>query len=293
MPPRGKLHLGSNIGIDKEQAYKDKIAELQKNQVRDVPLLLIDEIENVRKSYDQDGIKQLAASIKEKGLLQPVILNERGTRYGIQAGHRRVLAFRSLQRDTIPSIIRPSAEYLAEIQLIENIQREDLSPSDLELAVKALVQRHESQDKVAEILMKSKQWVSNVLAASRVRENLGHTLENQGVKDSIPSGHLTDIAALPAAEQAQATKEALAEGGGKRAFRKAAQKAKAARGVPDSQTRQAPLLSFALTALRHHDGKVDLKVEIKGKPGDRAKARFNAFCEDIKSLLAAEEGTGA
>ena len=127
MPPRGKLHLGSNIGIDKEQAYKDRIEELQKNQVREVPLLLIDEIENVRKSYDRDGIKQLAASIKEKGLLQPVILSERGTRYGIQAGHRRVLAFRLLQRETIPSIIRPSAEYLAEIQLIENIQREDLS----------------------------------------------------------------------------------------------------------------------------------------------------------------------
>ena len=78
MPPRGKLHLGSNIGIDKEQAYKDRIEELQKNQVREVPLLLIDEIENVRKSYDKDGIKQLAASIKEKGLLQPVILSERG-----------------------------------------------------------------------------------------------------------------------------------------------------------------------------------------------------------------------
>ena len=293
MPPRGKLHLGSNIGIDKEQAYKDKIAELQKNQVRDVPLLLIDEIENVRKSYDKDGIKQLAASIKEKGLLQPVILSERGTRYGIQAGHRRVLAFRLLQRETIPSIIRPSAEYLAEIQLIENIQREDLSPSDLELAVKALVKRHDSQEKVAEILMKSKQWVSNVLAASRVRENLGHTLENQGVKNSIPSGHLTDIAALPAAEQAQATKEALADGGGKRAFRKAAQKAKAARGLAGSQTKPTFLLSFALTALRRHDGKVELKVEIKGDPDTEAKARFGAFCQDINSLLGVGEVTGA
>jgi hypothetical protein len=138
--------------------------------------------------------------------------------------------------------------------------------------------------------MKSKQWVSNVLAASRVRENLGHTLENQGVKDSIPSGHLRDIAALPAAEQEQVTKEALAEGGGKRAFRKAAQKAKAARGLPDSQTKQTLLLfSFALTALKQHDGKVDLKVEIKAEPGAKAKARFDAFCEDIKSLLAMEE----
>ena len=107
MPPKGKLRIGSNIGIDKEQAYKDKIEELQKNQVRDIPLLLIDEIENVRSSYDQSGIKQLAASIEKNGLLQPVLLSEKGTRYGIQAGHRRVLAFRLLQRETIPSIIRP------------------------------------------------------------------------------------------------------------------------------------------------------------------------------------------
>jgi len=289
MPPRGKLHLGSNIGIDKEQAYKDRIAELQKNQVREVPLVLIDEIENVRKSYDQEGIEQLAASIKDKELLQPVILSEMGTRYGIQAGHRRVLAFRLLERETIPAIIRPSAEYLAEIQLIENIQREDLLPADLELAVISLVQRYGSQEKVAAILMKSKQWVSNVLAASRVRESLGPSLDTQGVKDSIPSGHLRDIAALPPAEQAQAAKEALADGGGKRAFRKAAQKARAARGSSNSQTNQTRAISFILTIMRQHDGKLDLKAEITGEPGEEAKARFGAFCENIKSLLIAEE----
>jgi len=289
MPPRGKLQLGSNIGIDKEQAYKEKIAELQKNQVRDVPLLLIDEIENVRKSYDQGGIKELAASIKEKGLLQPVILNELGTRYGIQAGHRRVLAFRLLERETIPSMIRPSAEYLAEIQLIENIQREDLSPADLELAVKSLVERHGSQEKVASILMKSKQWVSNILAASRVRESLGPSLEEKGVKDSIPSGHLRDIAALPENVQAQAAKEALAEGGGKRAFRKAAQKAKAARGLQHSRTDQARPVAFILTLIKRPDGKPDLKAEITGEPGEEAKARFGIFCEDIRSLLLSED----
>ena len=293
MPPRGKLQLGSNIGIDKEQAYKDKIAELQRNQVRDVPLLLIDEIENVRKSYDQDGIRQLASSIKKNGLLQPVILEERGTRYGIQAGHRRVLAFRLLQRETIPAIIRPSAEYLAEIQLIENIQREDLLPADLELAVKALVNRHGSQEKVAQILMKSKQWVSNIIAASQVRESLGPALESQGVKDTIPSSNLRDIAALPADEQAQAAKEALADGGGKRAFRKAAQKAKAARGSADSGRRPTRLFSFTLTANRHESGNADLNTEITGEPDAEAKARFEQFCEDIKSILAKRKKAGA
>ena len=186
MPPKGKLQIGSNIGIDKEQAYKDRIADLQKNQVREVPLLLIDEIKNVRSTYAEEGIRQLAASIEKRGLLQPVILSEMGTRYGIQAGHRRVLAFRLLERETIPALVKPSPEMLAEIQLIENIQREDLSPADLEIAVKDLVARHGSQEAVAELLMKSKQWVSNVIAASGAREALSPILEQHGVKSSLP-----------------------------------------------------------------------------------------------------------
>ena len=293
MPPRGKLHIGSNIGIDKEQAYRDKIKELQRNQVRDVPLVLIDEIENIRHTCDQDAIKQLAASIEKKGLLQPVILSEQGTRFGIQAGHRRVLAFRLLGRETIPSIIRPSAEYLVEIQLIENIQREDLSPADLEAAVKVLVDRHGSQEKVAQILMKSKQWVSNVLAASRVRGNLTPTLEKHGVKDSLPSGHLRDIAALPLAEQTQAAQEALESGGGKRAFRKAAQKARSDQGSPDSHAKPIPLFSLTFKAARQFDGGLVFNAEVTGDPGAEAKARFEAFCEDIKSLLLAQAETGS
>ena len=292
MPPKGKLHIGSNIGIDKEQAYKDKIEELQKNQVRDIPLVLIDEIENVRRSYDQSGIKQLAASIEKNGLLQPVLLSEKGTRYGIQAGHRRVLAFRLLQRETIPSIIRPSAEYLAEIQLIENVQREDLSPADLEVAVRALVDRHGSQEKVAQLLLKSKQWVSNVLAASRVRDVLGPTLEKHGVKDSLPSGHLRDIAALPALQQAQAVKEALESGGGKRAFRRAAEKARADQGSADSLAKPIRLFSLAFAAMRESDGRLTFNDEITGEPGAEAKARFSSFCEVLKSILLSQAATG-
>ena len=67
MPPKGKLQIGSNIGIDKEQAYKDRIADLEKNQVREIPLVLIDEIKNVRSRYDEEGIRQLAASIEKEG----------------------------------------------------------------------------------------------------------------------------------------------------------------------------------------------------------------------------------
>ena len=292
MPPKGKLHVGSNIGIDKEQAYKDKIADLERSQVREVPLVLIDEIENVRTSYDQEGIHQLAASIEKRGLLQPVILSEQGTRYGIQAGHRRVLAFRLLNRETIPALIRPSPEFLAEIQLIENIQREDLSPADLEAAVRALVTRYGTQEKVAQLLEKSKQWVSNVLAASKVRENLSTTLHEHDVKDSLPSGHLRDLATLPAADQVRAAKDALHNGGGKRAFRNAAKKARSATESPAAFKDPVLLFSFSLIVERSHDGRLVLRPEIVGEPSPDAKSRFEAFCADIESLLASRSAMG-
>ena len=288
MPPKGKLQIGSNIGIDKEQAYRDRISDLEKNQVREVPLVLIDEITNVRSSYDEEGIRQLAASIEKQGLLQPVILSEMGTRYGIQAGHRRVLAFKLLERETIPALVKPSHEVLAEIQLIENIQREDLSPEDLEIAVKALVARHGSQEAVAELLMKSKQWVSNVIAASGAREALGTVLEQHGVKSSLPSGHLRDIASLPAGDRVKAAKEALSNGGGKRAFRKAAEKAKEKRSSSASKKKPRRLFTLSLTAQKEPDGAVTLAPEVQGELSPKVKSSFEAFCRDVRTHLSAE-----
>ena len=288
MPPKGKLRIGSNIGIDKEQAYRDRISDLQKNQVREVPLILIDEIANVRSTYDEEGIRQLAASIEKQGLLQPVILSEMGTRYGIQAGHRRVLAFKHLKRETIPALVKPTPEVLAEIQLIENIQREDLSPADLEGAVKALVARHGSQEAVAELLMKSKQWVSNVIAASGAREALGPVLEQHGVKNSLPSGHLRDIASLPGEDRVKAAKEALSNGGGKRAFRKAAEKAKEKRSGSASKKKPRRLFTLSLTAQKEPDGAVTLTPEIQGEPSPKVRSSFEAFCRDLKTHFSAE-----
>lgn len=293
MPPKGKLQIGSNIGIDKEQAYKDRIADLEKNQVREVPLVLIDEIKNVRSRYDEEGIKQLAASIEKRGLLQPVILSEIGTRYGIQAGHRRVLAFKLLKRETVPALVKPTPEMLAEIQLIENIQREDLSPADLETAVKALVERHGSQEAVAGLLMKSKQWVSNVLAAAIAREGLSPLLEQHGVKDSLPSGHLRDIATLPEQDRVEAATEALDNGGSKRAFRKAAQKAKEKHGRSVSNSKPIRIFTVILTAEKELDATITLKPEVTGEASAEVKARFDSFCEDVKSLLSSASATSS
>ena len=112
MPPKGKLQIGSNIGIDKEQAFRDRISDLEKNQVREVPLVTDRRDQNVRSAYDEEGIRQLAASIEKQGLLQPVILSEMGTRYGIQAGHCRVLAFKLLSGKPSLPLLSPLPRFL-------------------------------------------------------------------------------------------------------------------------------------------------------------------------------------
>lgn len=285
MPPRGRLQVGSNIGLDKERAYREKIDDLLKHQVREIPLLLIDEGENIRQSYDEEGIKQLALSITEHGLLQPVLLNEKGTRFGIRAGHRRVLAFRLLRRETIPAIVGPPPEHLDELQLIENIQREDLSPADLESAVSTLVKRAGSQEKVAERLMKSKQWVSNILAASKVREAIGDTLEGQGVRSSLPSGHLREIAGLPKDDQASAAKEGIRCGGGKRAFRAAAKKAKLEGSTPRTSPKPGCLFTATLSVLRQSDGTLAYQPKLDGNVPSKAKTAFADFCEAVKRII--------
>jgi ParB family transcriptional regulator, chromosome partitioning protein len=288
MPPKGRLQVGSNIGIDKDKAFRDKIAELEKSQVKEISLLLIDEVQNVRKVYDEEGIKQLAASIEKHGLLQPVLLNENGTRYSIQAGHRRVRAFQALNRETIPAIVRPSPEYLAEVQLIENIQREDLSPADLELAVKALVQRSGSQEKVALLLMKSKQWVSNILAAAKVRDTVAPALEELGMQRTLPSGHLREIASVPPQEQPSVVEEAIHDGGGKRAFRAAAAKAKKPQGDTESASTSKVLFSLTARAERLQDGSISLKTEQNGEVPPEVRLQFKGFCAKLRETLNAE-----
>ena len=154
--------------------------------------------------------------------------------------------------------------------------------------MKELVQRYGSQEAVSELLMKSKQWVSNVLAAADTREALAPILEQQGVKDSLSSSHLRDIAALPEKDQLKAAREALDNGGGKRAFRAAAQKAKEKRGQSVKGAKCEHLFTLNLTVDRKRDAPITLKSEITGEASTEVRARFEAFSDELKTFLLAE-----
>ena len=117
-----------------------------------------------RKYFDKEALEELASSIKENGLLQPILVREYGEgRYQIIAGERRFRASKLAELDEIPAIILDRDDRkVAELSLIENIQREDLNPIEEALAFKALAEEYGlTQEELAEKVNKSRSAIAN------------------------------------------------------------------------------------------------------------------------------------
>ena len=119
--------------------------------------------EQPRKNFDEDALEELAESIKQFGLLQPILVQDRKTYYEIIAGERRWRAAKKAGLKEVPVIIKNLTEQeIVEISLIENIQREDLNPIEEALAYKKLLTEFNlKQDEVADRVSKSRTAVTN------------------------------------------------------------------------------------------------------------------------------------
>ena len=180
----------------------------------------IKETGNVRTSYNDEKIQELADSIFKYGLINPISIkplpeDENGIKqYELVAGHRRLRAFRylcSIGQDysqiTASVIVKGSKNVL---QLIENVQREDLEPVDVETAIKALVTAGMSQKEIAEELSKSLSWVHDRLAGTEVRENA----EARGIDTSgMTTKALSQLASVPGEQLSDVINQAKANGG--------------------------------------------------------------------------------
>lgn len=132
-----------------------------------VPLDLIDVQPQIRTEFDEESLQELAQDIQARGLLQPVLLNPHLDRYTLIAGERRLRACRLAGLASIPALLtKASAEDAEDMQLAENIQREELSLEDLAKAVRRLFDRLGNLQAVADRVKKSKPWVSKHLAVT-------------------------------------------------------------------------------------------------------------------------------
>jgi len=133
----------------------------------------------LRKGFDEEKIQELAESISTTGLLQPIIVRENNGDYEIISGHRRIEAYKKLKLIEIPAIIKDLDNGAAfEASIIENLQRDDLSPVEEAEAFKTLIDEyHYSQKRLAEKIGKSDTYISNRLGIISVEETVKEDLQ--------------------------------------------------------------------------------------------------------------------
>ena len=201
---------GLGRGLD---ALLPEADELLPNVVQEIPLGDIDpNTDQPRRSFPEEAMAQLAASVKEQGVLQPLLVVEQpGGRYRIVAGERRWRAARQAGLSTVPCIVRDMDMIRQmEVSLIENLQREDLNPMEEAAAIRALMQQcGYTQEAVATRLSKSRPAIANLLRLLTLPKEVA-----QMVRDGLLSaGHARVLAGLDREEDKLAlARETLAKG---------------------------------------------------------------------------------
>lgn len=150
--------------------------------------------EQPRKKFEEDALMELADSIRQFGVIQPLIVRKRKDYYEIIAGERRWRAAKIAGLKEVPVIIKEYTEQeIIEIGLIENIQRENLNPIEEAAAYKRLLEEfHLKQDEVAERVSKSRTAVTNSMRLLKLSEKVQQML----IDDMISTGHARPLLAL-------------------------------------------------------------------------------------------------
>lgn len=188
-----------------------------------IPLAQIRETGNVRHKYDEDGIKELAESIRNNGLMNPITVkpaqeDENGEKtYELIAGHRRIRAYKYLcdQGDDFSMVeccIRTGNKLV--LQIIENIQRADITPREKEDAIAEMLSENYSQADIARELSKPIQWVSDIVAGAKVRKIADEASLNT---EGIATKTLSQLRSIPDNELTSYLERLVAMGGTTRA----------------------------------------------------------------------------
>lgn len=192
-----KRGLGKGLDIMIPERISEKKVEPEKNVSRET-FLSIHEIEpnkdQPRKNFDEEALNELAKSIKQHGVIQPLLVQKKDKCYEIIAGERRWRASRLAGLKEVPVIIKDySPQELVEVSLIENIQREDLNPIEEGLAYQRLIKEFNlKQDELAERVSKSRTAITNSMRLLKLDERVQQML----IDDLISSGHARALLSL-------------------------------------------------------------------------------------------------
>ena len=243
-----------------------------------------------RKDFDQEKLQELADSIRQHGVVQPILLRQNGERYVIVAGERRFRAARLAGLEKVPAIVKDLDEtQVMEVALIENLQREDLNPIEEAAAIRFLMQQHDlTQEEVSKRLSKSRPAIANSLRLLTLPEPVQAYLRN----GKLQAGHARALAGLQDPEaQAVLADKIVGEG---LSVRAAESLAREQGQKPPRQKKEPPAtdpdLAAAEASLREWLG---TKVSIQGNSqrGRIVIEYYNAeLLQGIYDLLRGGEG---
>jgi ParB family chromosome partitioning protein len=219
----------------------DAIRQIPVERVRPNP-------QQPRKTFDAQALQELQASIAEHGVLVPILVRERGDGYELIAGERRWRACASLQRPTIPAIVRTSDDRESlEVAIIENLQRENLNALEEAAGIAELIDSHDfTQEQVAQRLGKSRPAVTNALRLLGLPEPIKALIAD----GSLSAAHARALLAAPEAQRVELARRAAQLGFSVRALERivaainqppAPAKTRSSAGSPDDREFEARL----------------------------------------------------
>lgn len=183
---KSKRALGRGLGAlipDEIKEALDSTGQITEIHIKDI----FPNKNQPRKQFEEEKIKNLSDSIKEHGILQPIVVRKKKNKYEIIAGERRYRASKKVGLEKIPAIVKDFDDALvAEISLVENLQRENLSVLDEANAYDILIKKYAfTQDKIAKSVGKSRSNITNILRLLKLDDEIKEYLN----KEKITAGH--------------------------------------------------------------------------------------------------------
>lgn len=284
--------MKKGLGKGLSALFEDNSMDLE-TAAREDTILRLSQIEpdknQPRKSFDKEALEQLAESIKEHGLIQPIIVTAVGEdRYRIIAGERRWRACRMAGLEEVPVLIREYTEQeISEISLIENLQREDLNPVEEALGYKNLMEVYGlTQEQIAKTISKSRPAIANTLRLLALPEQILDFLKT----GELSAGHARALLSLEEKDtQLALANRIITES---LSVRQAEELVKKAKKEPVEKKKEDPAVVQALKELeKKASSAVGNKVTIRHHANNKGKVEIHYYSvEELEKIIEILEG---
>lgn len=256
-----KRGLGQGLDALFAQTNNVVIPKEEKDEIKMIRTSLIEpRKDQPRKNFDREQLQALAASVAEHGILQPIIVTEgKNGYYNIIAGERRWRAAKLANLTEMPAVVRSYTELqIAEVALVENLQREDLNPIEEAIGYKTLMDSFSmTQDKVSERVGKSRSNVANMLRLLSLEDEIKEML----AQNKLTTGHARALLSMPSGQKRIEAAKKIAEEGFNVRQVEALVKDKP---IPKKKTKPSSQISAYPDVERALSEKYGAKVKIKG-----------------------------